>query len=57
MHGASGSNPAAAAAAAKRAQRLVGSLGIGSAAAAAPYVAAKTLNGTTMNCEEAEAIR
>lgn len=57
MHRASGSNPAAAAAAAKRAQLLVGSQGIGSAAAAAPYVAAKTLNGTTMNCEEAEAIR
>lgn len=57
MHSASGRNPAAAAAAAKRAQRLVGSLGIGSAAAAAPYVAAKTLNGTTMNSDEAEAIR
>lgn len=57
MHVASGSNPAAAPVAAKQAQHLVGSQGIGSAAAAAPCAAAKTLNGTTMNCKEAEAIR
>ncbi|CDI75714.1 hypothetical protein, conserved [Eimeria praecox] len=57
MQGAFGSNPAAAPAAAKQPQHLVGSQGIGSAAAAAPCAAGKTLNGTTMNCEEAEAIR
>ncbi|CDI81170.1 hypothetical protein, conserved [Eimeria acervulina] len=57
MQGAFGSNPAAAPTAAKQPQHLVGSQGIGSAAAAAPCAARKTLNGTTINCEEAEAIR